>query len=176
LKTEFLGQIRSLVGKCCWAVVAGQGNGSMVTLHLGGRVPRKKRLPGTHDPEGVQSYQGEYCLFVQGCAWRIQDGEQIIGGWAEPEQSIQHQVEKLVGCTITGVECLNNALDLRIQFASRYVLQLFCDRTLAEDELDNYALRTPHGWFSVGCRSRLTVEQTNVGARKGIKSKRVSRT
>lgn len=158
-----MNQIELLREKPCWGVASGSGNGSMVTLHLGERISRRKPLPPISTLSEIQLYQGEYCLFVKGCAWRIRDQERVIGGWAEPKQTIQKLTDIFVGCTLTNVECINDALDLRVQFANRYILDLFCDRTSDEDELDNYSLRTPRAWYTIGPKSRLQKEPTNIG-------------
>jgi hypothetical protein len=145
----------------------------MITLHFGGHVPRKRQLQGPDDQELIRSFQGEFCLFVKGCAWRIQDNEKIIGGWAEPEQCIQTETARLVGSIVTQVRCVDESWDLLIEFSGRFVLQLFCDRTLV-GEIDNYSLRTPDGWFTVGARSELTHSQTKVRFSKNTRAKTVA--
>jgi len=158
-------QVGQLVGRPCWAVVGGPGNGSTLTIHLGERIPRKRSLSSGNAPSDIHLFQGQYCIFIEGCAWRMQDGESIIGGWSESEEEIGKVAQKLVGSIITKVTSQTNAFDLLIEFSNRYRLDLFCDRTLLDD-LSNYSIRFPEGWFVVNPRGIVKFEASTVSESK----------
>jgi hypothetical protein len=95
----------------------------------------------------------------------MQDGESIIGGWSESEEEIGKVAQKLVGSIITKVTSQTNAFDLLIEFSNRYRLDLFCDRTLLDD-LSNYSIRFPEGWFVVNPRGIVKFEASTVSESK----------
>jgi hypothetical protein len=147
---SFENELSTLVGLPCWGVVAGVGNGSMATLHVGQRIARQPPLKNPNLPEELRMFNGEFCIFVKGCAWRLENGSRIVCGSTNPEAEIGLKLTPgLTGALITEAQLCNWAGDLNVTFSNQYVLRLFCDQT-GEQAIDNYAVRFPSGWIKVG--------------------------
>ena len=131
----------------------------MMTLELGGRVQRDAPVKNDNISDELRRFGGEYCVFVEGCAWRLEDDKTIVCGWGEKESAIREKIRRLVGCKLTKAELSNWALDLTLSFDDRYLLRLFCDRTAGT--LDNYSIRFPSEWYSVQSQSKLAREATD---------------
>jgi hypothetical protein len=158
---SFEQKLSALIGLECWAVFAGQGSGSMATLDLGRRIKQLRPIPNRGVPPGWRHFMGEYCVFIEGCSWRLDDRSTIFCGWGEDEVVIKRKMRRLVGCKVTAAELCNSAFDLLLSFDNRYMVRLFCDQTAIDETLDNYSIRTPDGWYCVGPRSKLRFEPTN---------------
>lgn len=143
-------ELSDLVGLTCWGVVAGVGNGSMATLHIGQRINRDPPLDNPNLSDELRRFRGEFCLFVKGCAWRLEDKSRIICASTEPEHQIGLNLgNALSGTSISEAKLCNWAGDLNVMFSNDCVLRLFCDQT-GEEGIDNYAVRFPSGWIKVG--------------------------
>ena len=133
----------------------------MMTIQLGKPVKRGGPVKNEHLSNLLRNYRGEYCVFVQGCAWRLDRKETVVCGWHEEEAVIRQMMSALAGRRLAAVEICNQALDLNLAFSGGYVLRLFCDQTA--DELDNYAIRFPDRWYSVRARSELSMSDSAGG-------------
>jgi len=67
---ELTQTLKSLLGKCCWGVSAGEGTGSVFILSFGGKVPRVRPIANPHFTSTQRRYIGELSLTVRS-AWRI---------------------------------------------------------------------------------------------------------
>lgn len=167
MKNMFEQRLEALVGQPCWALVAGPGNGSMVTLHIGKRIQRLYPLPHRDKPiTDVIHYKGEYCVFVQGCAWRLERKSAILCSWSEAEEYIETAFQELEGLLITCVQVFGCAKDLSIHFDDRFCLHLFCDRT-APDDSNNYSVRFPEGSYIVRPQSIVDFEGSTLSTTTG---------
>ena len=155
--TKFRKLLASLEGKRCWAVVAGMGNGSMVAIDLGRKIKRPIAVSNPKISPDVQKYVGEYLIFVRGCAWRLECGNEIIGGWGDKESQIAIITQRLVGRRIRKVAVMSHAFDLQVSFEGKLRLTLFCDQTTPK-AYDNYAIKFPIGWCTVAGKSELEFE------------------
>jgi hypothetical protein len=153
MTTSIANELKTLVGLRCWGIVGGRGNGSMVTFHLGTKLARHPPLKNRHLPKTLQRFQGEYCLFVKGCAWRLETNSRIVCASTDPEPTIGLELtRRLTGATITKTCISTWAGDASVTFNDEYLLSLFCDQT-EENGIDNYAVRFPSGWIKVGPNS-----------------------
>ena len=125
----------------------------MMTIELGGPVERGGPVKNNYISETLRNFRGEYCVFVEGCAWRLDQNDAVICGWHEEEKIIRQKMQVLAGQTLLKAELSTSVLDLELLFDGGYVLRLFCD--LTEGDLDNYSIRFPSGWFSVQPQSKL---------------------
>jgi hypothetical protein len=142
-------KLHNLVGQICWRVVGGNGSGSMVTLHCGEKIPIVSSPPEAKKKLKFAD-KGEYCIFIQGCAWRLDHSKKMICTWRENEETIAVRMKYLEGLRIIGIDILNEANDLRIQFEEEYVLTLFCDQLGGSDAMNNYSIRFPGEWLVFG--------------------------
>lgn len=157
-----------LKGLRCWGLVAGVGNGSMMTIHLGDKIKRDPPLQNQHLPEDLRRFQGEFCVFVQGCAWRLRAKDKLVCSWGDTPIRIGQKTRSLVRKSVTAVETFEPSFDLKLTFGSDHLLELFCDQSSAGDALENYSLRLPTGWFTIGPDSALSRESTEVGTAKEL--------
>jgi len=154
--------LRRLVNTDCWAVVAGVGNGSRMTLHLGRKIPRAHPIQTADEP--VRTFQGELCLFVQSGAWRLeQEPQDFLCTWNQPEEVIAKAMRALVGTSITSVRQLTEAHDVQVEFDGRYRLTIFCDQMRDADAMDNYSIRLPGRWYTVKAGGAVTISESKVG-------------
>jgi len=147
--SELVRNLPLLIGLRCWGIVAGVGNGSMATLHLGARVARRPALANQYLSDELRQYRGEYCLFVKGCAWNLNVGPRIICSSTDPEPKIGTELTRqLTGATITKSNVEESTANLQVEFGEHGVLSLLCHQP-RRDGVDNYAVRFPFGWIKV---------------------------
>jgi len=146
-------ELLSLVGQPCLGVIAGTGSGSMMTIELGRPVDRGGPVKNSHISEILRSFRGEYCVFVEGCAWRLDKSDGVVCGWRDMEETIRERMQILAGRKVTAAELLRSGFDLNLVFDGGYILHLFCDLTAGD--LDNYSVRLPSGWYSIQPGSRV---------------------
>ena len=153
--------IPNLINQTTWHVSAGPGNGSMILMYLGARIPRKRprHIPAS-EPD---RFMGEYSIFIEGCSWRLLLGEDVLGGSAESPHKIFEITNPIKDATITSISAGHHPLDLAIRFSSGHILQLFCDIT-AEKDMDNYSVGSPEGTWIVGPSFNLRFEPAAHGA------------
>lgn len=159
MRKSFESDLSNIVGLTCWGAIAGEGTGSMITLDFGERIPIDPPLGNKALSNELRHFRGQYCIFVEGCSWRLEEKETIICSWGEEQNTIGKEVQRLVGCQLTKAELPNWTLDLKLSFDDQYLLYLFCDQTAGT--LDNYSIRFPSGWYSVRPQSKLARETTD---------------
>ncbi len=131
----------------------------MMTIELGGPIARGGPVKNNHITEVLRNFRGDYCVFVEGCAWRLDRNGAVICGWHEEEIVIRERVQVLAARKLIRAEVSTSAFDLNLFFDHGYVLRLFCDQTVGT--LDNYSIRFPSGWYSVQPQSKLARETTD---------------
>ncbi|MDR4509009.1 MAG: hypothetical protein MRJ65_12380 [Candidatus Brocadiaceae bacterium] len=160
---QFKNEIGKLIGKNCWGVVAGQGNGSMVTLHIGEKVKRSQPLRNEKLSQDLRVFQGEFCVFIKGCSWRFEHTKCIKCSWRQEENVLVQALKPFnEGLRILKITAKDVFLDLAIEFENQYSLFLFCDQMPIDQGIDNYSIRTPSGWFTVGPKNVLSFEATKL--------------
>lgn len=137
----------------------------MMTIEIGNPIKRDGPIKNENVSEMLRNFHGEYCVFVEGCAWRLDDNETMICGWGEEPGKIREKICILAGCKLTGIEVSSWAFDLNLSFDHRYTLRLFCDRT--EGTLDNYSIRFPSGWYAVQPGGKLAAEPHKITRNEG---------
>jgi hypothetical protein len=146
---QLISELPNLIGLRCWGVVAGLGNGSMVTFHLGGRIARNPALANYHLSDELREYRGEYCIFVKGCAWNLNVGSRTVCRSTDPERKIGAELTgRLTGATITRSAAEESTANLDVEFGEHGFLHLSCQQA-SENGIDNYAIRFPFGWIKV---------------------------
>src|ERR1700760_3860825 len=117
--SEFLVALGKLAGLDCWGVIAGSGSGSRVTLHLGKRIKRERPLMNPRLPELVRSHTGEYGLFIENCAWRL-DGDSTLCTSKTPNENDGPMVaglRSLEGQRIVATLAVSGIQDVVLEFS-----------------------------------------------------------
>lgn len=152
-------ELSKLIDLDCWGIIAGAGTGSMITLDFGEHIRFDPPLRNQRISSELRNFHGEYSIFVEGCAWRLEKEEVIVCGSRDDEEFLGVELERsLVGSKLTSAKLSNWAFDLDLSFHGGYVLRLFCDQTSTSDGLNNYSVRSPSGWITVGPKSKLVME------------------
>ena len=124
----------------CWGIAAGTGTGSMATLYFGGKRPRARPLKNLRLSEEVRKYEGEYCLYLEDCDWRIQTRDEVIASSVSSNKeggAMLLALESLVGESVVNAKVDKVSFDLRIRFGNGAELMVFCFGK-SDEELDNY--------------------------------------
>ena len=153
--------VARLAGQRCWGFAAGSGTGSVVSLSIGGMIPRSAPLRNPHLSTAVRENDPEFGLYVE-CVWRIERQDGIVAGcWDSNEEDgpMLKGLATLVDQLIVDAELVLPALDLKLRFANDVSFRIFCDQTNADDGTDNYTLFTPTETLIVGCRSAVRSER-----------------
>ncbi|WAC20021.1 hypothetical protein OVA24_01340 [Luteolibacter sp. SL250] len=130
-------------GAGCWAFIAGSGTGSMVTLDFGGKVARLRPLKNRHVSEDARNYKGEYCLFLQHCAWRIESADEVICSSSSSNHHggpMLRGLQRLIGQRVSEATVHAPSFDLVLQFGNGLRLSIFC--VVGIDDWDNYTFHT----------------------------------
>ena len=75
MESELESILRQFIALPCWAVVAGEGTGSMVSLAFGDKTRRDKPLENIHLAEDYRLYSSGYSIFIQMGSWLLEKGE-----------------------------------------------------------------------------------------------------
>jgi len=158
LAREFALTLKSLVGKRCWGVSAGEGTGSVFVLDFGRQIPRDKPIANPHLTPEQRRYTGELSLMVWS-AWRIDAKHTVVCGWNDSSRNdgpMVRGLKSLVGRSVKSVSFDRPAFDLEVRFQER-CLRLFCDQTKHRRGYENYwlTLSSPKRSYVVGPRGRL---------------------
>lgn len=154
----------ALNGLTCWGAVAGPGTGSHVTLHFGEKLPRKVPLNGSRTSEALRRYSGEYILFIQDCAWRMDESERMVCSSKSPNDIDGPMVTAFasaVSSRIVAADCAPSTYDLTLSLSSGQTIRLFCDCFDQENDGSNWSLHTPHSVFVVNAMLMLKQEPRN---------------
>ena len=153
LKAEF----QKIIGEECWGIIAGTGTGSVVSIQIGNKIPRKKSLDNIALEQAVRDFEAEYSLHIE-CVWRLDSDHEIIcGAWDDNSKGgkMLQGLNHLLGKQITRVTLLEPAWDFIIEFSNLFKFKVFCDQVNEEDENDNYSLFTPTQTITVSNRSKI---------------------
>jgi hypothetical protein len=164
---EFAGALMSLKGQECWAVVAGEGTGSHISLDFGKRIERARALRNPRLSEAVRRFTGEYGLFVRNCSWRLTVNAAIICTSRTPNDNDGVMVgglQSLVGQFVRGAQADGPTYDLIIDFSDGGRLQLFCDCFDQDRDGDNYSFYAPGHVFTLSASCRFVCERRRTGA------------
>lgn len=158
----FTEAIKKMVGQPCWGFVAGEGTGSVVSLQIGGKVPRTILINNPSLTIEQQQNTGEYVLLIE-CAWRLETKTKVIcGAWDDNSEngSMKKGLRHLLGHKIEFIDLSKPGLDLKIGFDNGFMLQIFCDSTNLKDKTDNYSfhLNLDRVVYIVTYRSKLKIE------------------
>jgi hypothetical protein len=137
----------SLLGKgmTCWCAIAGSGTGSMVTLYFGKKVLRERPLKNFSLADMVRKYEGEYCLFLVDCLWRIQDDRKVVASSASSNHKggeMLEAVNHLIDDNIIKVDVDTISGDLVLYFSKGLKMLIFCYFS-SQDDSTNYRYYTP---------------------------------
>ena len=121
-------QFDKLVGKPLWAIVAGEGTGSILNLYLGEKLKRTNPLRNPHLSEDVRKNDSEFGIMIY-CSWRVENCSEVICGSGESDEDVGFMLEGLEilqNKTVQSVH-LDKILDLCICFEDNLKLKLFRD-------------------------------------------------
>lgn len=160
IREQFSNSLRRLEGLQCWGVTAGEGSGSHVSLDFGNKIERARPLRNRHLAEAVRKFKGEFGIFVQGCAWRL-DAEKMICSSKTPNANdgpMALGLRTLVDQRVVNATPTLSGYDLLIEFSAGATLRLFCDCFDDVSDGDNYSFHTPDWIFVVKAGGILTRE------------------
>jgi hypothetical protein len=129
-------KLQGILGQKAWGVARGEG--SFLTMEFGQPVPPTQANAKTH---------GEWHLWLYGCAWRVEQGEQVIVGSEDDQVKIDTAIQCIEGSALQSFELMTPALDAVISFENGIVLRLFAIFT---EEMDSWMLFTPDKVITVG--------------------------
>lgn len=151
--------IKKIIRRRCWEIAAGKTTGSMISFHFGGKLPYKAP-PGLKG--NVAKFEGEFILFLQDAAWRIDKNEKVVCSseglsLINNNRSGYQALRALVGKRVLNVNVRNAGWDLKIGFSGGYLLQVLSIQT--DEVMTNYSFHTPKEVIVVGPRGVVRREQ-----------------
>lgn len=158
--TDLESGLTLLVDQICWAILAGEGTGSALSLLIGKKIPRAEPIPNKWLSDEAREFNGEFELLID-CAWRLDTHSEVICGSGESNRNdgpMIQGLQKIEGSEIESVSIQTPAGDLSIKFKSEITLKVFCDRTEDEEHVLNYVVFFPEFLYSVGPRGQVVRE------------------
>ena len=158
---EILNGLRELQSLECWGIGAGEGTGSHATLHFGQKIPRGRALRNPILTEALRQYTGEFVIFIQNCAWRLDSECEVICTSKSPNANDGEMVrgfQSLVGKNVVSVLMAPPAGDLVVEFSRAMKLSLFCDCFDQDSDRDNYSFHNPRRVLIFGARGNVRSE------------------
>lgn len=137
LLQQFFDQLRQ---KVCWSTIAGRGTGSHVSFRFGRKLLMEKPLKNPNLSEDERKYEGEFWIFIQLAAWRLEENGVVICGSTSPNgkgEAMLTGLKKLVGEQIDSYLLSQPVNDLSLYFTNQKVLHLFCSEM---HKWDNYSV------------------------------------
>ena len=130
-----------LIGKECWAVVGGEGTGSVISLSIGDKIRRDRPSKNENLPELVRNFKSEFGLFIES-SWRIQNFSKILCA-SHHENSrngpYQFGFSEIVGHKIVSASITEPAKDLMLDFENNHCLVVHCSG-IGQDNPECYSL------------------------------------
>jgi hypothetical protein len=151
--------VHSLCGLRCWHVSVG-GGCTMPTfqLALGEKVRRARPLMNRHQPEEYRQFEGEFGVLVW-CPWRMDSPQGPVTSWYDTEEHICEHLRRLVGAKVRAASVSGPGRDLRITFANRLTMCVFCDKIAGDPTWDGNWEMWGHGQqlvIAAGSRVEIT--------------------
>jgi len=139
---KFAIDLQKIAGLPCWAVIAGKGTGTRVSLQIGAKVKRGKPARNPHLSGAAREFTGEYCLFIMDCSWRL-DAEKEVLCSSRSSSNLDGSemligLRKIIGEQIVEVRVTPPAHDLVLYFRNGCTLHLFVDGVDKNEGCDNY--------------------------------------
>lgn len=103
-------ELAGMVGSAVWSTELGIG--SHLTVDLGDRMERRLEIRGKEHVSVV----GEWRLWIQLAAWRVQDSADVLLGSEDPRPFIAEKIAVLRGRRVTAVEVTAPALETVFDF------------------------------------------------------------
>lgn len=122
-------RVAPLLGQRSWD--ARLGIGSFVTLEFG--TPR--------EPVGKRAH-GEWHLWVYCCAWRMDEGDEVVAASEDARDMLEQAVTRLEGRVLERVEITGPALETTWWFERRLALHLF---PIFSRDFEHWLLYLPGG-------------------------------
>lgn len=129
-------------------------------LDFGQKIPRARPLKNPTLPEVLRQYKGEFGIFVQNCAWRL-DSERTVCTSKSPnakDGEMARGLQDLIGRRVVSVLVTLPTHDLVIEFSDGIKLSLFCDCFDQERDGSNYSFHSLKNVFVVQAGSHLVRE------------------
>jgi len=157
---QLLSELQKLQGLECWGVVAGEGTGSHVTLDFGRRIERARPLKNPKLPESQRQFKGEFGIFIQNCAWRLDTNSVVCSSKSsnDNEGVMVRGLHALIGQHAVNATASLPAHDLTIEFSRTTRLRLFCDCYDQNEDGDNYSFHAPDQVFTANAGGLLTLD------------------
>lgn len=174
--------LQSMVGKPLWGMVTSGAGGSILSLHIGEKVPSDLISRNMMLQLELRTHEGEYKLLVE-CDWRIERVERVIATYRDdvtPGGLMHRTANSLVGNDISRIELRRPGHDLRIWFSDGALLSVFPSST-PMTERDDYVLFVPREVIVVRAtdvryeRDDWEVEHDGVADVSAIKDRRGNR-
>lgn len=154
-----------LLSQPCWGIAAGSGNGWVVSLHFGRKLPRPRPVDNPHLDPDLRTHQGEAILFIE-CRWSIvsdgkvrfeSDRDEFANG------TMNRALKRLLGACVKHLRVSMPIDAVSIEFDNGNILTLHADRADADDPHDNFTLSYGDSSFIIGPDLGLRIEP-----RKGV--------
>lgn len=130
----------------------------MVSVHFGKKVPYRVP-PGLKGD--VPEQEGEFILFIQDAAWRLDGIGNVICGSEDFKLEGSRMLEglrSLVGRRVAAAKITTPAEDLEVFFVGKYVLRVFCSQTSRKENCNNYSFHAHDRVFVVEAGSTVSCE------------------
>ena len=157
---EYIEELRNLHGQECWGIAAGEGTGSHITLDFGEKIPRARPLKNQNLPEMQRQHKGEFGIFVQNCAWRLEMDRAFFSSKSpnENDGEMVRALQNLIGRRVVSVVATPSAHDLAVEFSGAVKLSLFCDCVDEERDGNNYSFHSLKSVFVIRAGGHLALE------------------
>lgn len=149
-----------IIGKNCWAVIAGPGTGSVINLYFGEKRRRARALTNPHLTPDERAFEGEKGVVVYS-SWRLESTGEILSTSQNvgPDGIDLNQLLRVKGSVVDSIEFVSSLHDLRVGFSSGIALAVFCDIATGMEDDSNYVLFNETTSVAVTPTGRLAVER-----------------
>lgn len=130
-----------------------------MTIHFGRKILRERPLKNSTLSEESQHYEGEFVLFIQNCAWRIEHAGEVAGTSKSRNTEGGEMLRALMllkDATVVSTSISTPGRDVTVEFSTGATLRTFCDCASEDTDGANYTLLFPGGWHSVGEKGKIT--------------------
>lgn len=157
VETDVSETVQQIAGLECWYVSAG-AVGASFEMALGRKIAREEPLKNpTHSAE-FRRFEGEANLLVW-CSWRLDDLHQPLTSSDDTAESLQRELNRLVGAQVRHVAVQPPAWDMTITFSNDLTLRVFCDHLPGDPSFDgNWEVAFENTSLYVGPGAQVEIE------------------
>jgi hypothetical protein len=141
---NIVSDIKQFINLKCWACIVSRETGTVISLKLGNKIPRKSPLPNNHIPDDVKLFESDFGIIIWS-SWQLFHKGSLIINTQSSEiniDEISKDIKNIENKKLINIYIERRRNNLILEFQNGWMLKSMCDGKDMKD--DNYTLYYPH--------------------------------